>query len=98
MVDHRCFTCDLDNPLYIVTYSGKVWTRKSKERFVGPLCFAQGVIAVGALTCPALQLAKNDGMLNPVALRVSGRFSSPVPLTKILGASSRFNGRKMGTS
>lgn len=88
MADHRCFACDLDNPLNIVTYSGREWTFKFKERFVGPLTFAHGGIAVGALTCPALQSAKNDGMLNPLALRVSGRFYSPVPLNKILDASS----------
>lgn len=88
MNKHRCFACDLDNPLCIVTSRGEDWTFKFKKRFVGPLSYAHGGIAIGALTCPALQLAKRDGMLNPVALRVTGRFYSPVPLTKTLNASA----------
>jgi hypothetical protein len=82
MTKHRCYACDDKNPERIVTNSDDGWVFNFIERFVGPPNRAHGGIAVGALTCPALQLAEHDGMLDPVALHVSGRLNFPAPLTK----------------
>ncbi len=82
MTKHRCFACDDNNPERIVTNSDDGWVFNFIERFVGPPNRAHGGIAIGALTCPALQLAEDDGMLNPVALHVTGRLNLPAPLAK----------------
>ena len=82
MSKHRCFACDEDNPERIVTTADDGWIFMFSERFVGPRGRAHGGTAIGALTCPALQLAERDGMLNPVALHVTGRLNLPVPLAK----------------
>ncbi len=82
MTKHRCFACDEDNPERIVTTSDDGWIFNFIERFVGPPSRAHGGIAIGALTCPALQLAEHDGMLNPVALHVTGRLNFPAPVAK----------------
>jgi hypothetical protein len=82
MTAHRCFACDESNPERIVTNTDEGWIFEFIDRFAGPRGRAHGGIAVGALTCPALQLAERDGMLNPVALRVTGRLKLPIPLAK----------------
>ncbi len=60
------------------------WTFKFIKRFVGPVGRAHGGTAVGALTCPALQLAERDGMRHPVVLHVNGRLNLPVPVTETI--------------
>jgi len=80
MATHRCFACDDNNPERIVTRDGDHWTFQFVERFVGPRGRAHGGTAIGALTCPALQLAERDGMRHPVPLSVTGRLHFPVPL------------------
>ncbi|MHC4106290.1 MAG: hypothetical protein ACYSR9_15205 [Planctomycetota bacterium] len=82
MAGHRCFVCDEDNPERIVTYTSEDCIFEFNDRFEGPKGRAHGGIAIGALTCPALQLAERDGMRHPVALSVTGRMNLPVPLAK----------------
>ncbi len=82
MTKHQCFACDEKNPDRIVTDTDDGWTFKFIERFAGPVGRAHGGTAVGALTCPALQLAERDGMQNPVVLHVNGRLNLPVPLAE----------------
>ena len=53
---------------------------------MGPSGRVHGGIAVGLLTCPALQLAESVGMLNPVVNYLSGRLHAPVPLNTLLEA------------
>jgi len=82
MGQHRCFACDEQNPGRIVTNTDDGWTFMFIERFVGPPGRVHGGTAVGALTCPALQLAERDGMKHPVVLYVNGRLNLPVPLAE----------------
>jgi hypothetical protein len=82
MGQHRCFACDEQNPDSIVTKTEDGWTFKFIERFVGPPGRVHGGTAIGALTCPALQLAERDGMHHPVVLHVNGRLNLPVPLAE----------------
>jgi hypothetical protein len=82
MTKHQCFACDEKNPDRIVTNTDDGWTFKFIERFVGPTGRAHGGTAIGALTCPALQLAERDGMHHPVVLHVNGRLNLPVPVAK----------------
>jgi hypothetical protein len=82
MGQHRCFACDEQNPDRIVTNTDDGWTFRFIERFVGPPGRVHGGTAIGALTCPALQLAQRDGMHHPVVLHVSGRLNLPVPLAE----------------
>lgn len=82
MANHRCFACDENNPERIITTCDDGWIFNFIDRFVGPPSRAHGGIAIGALSCPALQLAEHDGMLNPVALHVTGRLNFPVPIAK----------------
>jgi hypothetical protein len=81
---HRCFACDEQNPDHIVTKTDDGWVFKFIERFAGPPNRVHGGTAIGALTCPALQLAQRDGMHHPVVLHVSGRLNLPVPLAEPL--------------
>jgi len=81
---HRCFACEENNPDRIVNISGDGWTLQFVERFAAVPGRAQGGIAIGALTCPALRLAGQQGMLHPVPLQVTGRLIRPVPLGKPL--------------
>jgi hypothetical protein len=89
MGDHQCFACDEDNPLRIVKSNGENWTFDFVERLVGPRGRAHGGTAVGALTCPALQLAQEDDMEHPVALHVTGRLNLPVPLAEPIGVTAQ---------
>ena len=82
MDQHRCFACDEKNPDRIVTKTDDGWTFMFNERFVGPPGRVHGGTAIGAITCPALQLAERDGMHHSVALHVNGRLNLPVPLAK----------------
>ena len=82
MTKHQCFACDEKNPERIVTNTDDGWTFKFIERFAGPVGRAHGGTAVGALTCPALQLAERDGMRHPVVLHVNGRLNLPVALAE----------------
>ena len=82
MSEHKCFSCDEANPLRIVTRADEGWTFRFVDRFVGPRGRAHGGTAVGAMTCPALQLAEQQGMKDPVTLNVRGRLSFPVPLAE----------------
>jgi hypothetical protein len=86
MAAHRCFVCDEDNPERIVTYTSEDCIFEFNDRFEGPKGRAHGGIAIGALTCPALQLAARDGMRHPAALSVTGRLNLPVPLAKPIRA------------
>ena len=86
MAAHRCFLCDEDNPDRIVTHTGEDSIFEFNNRFEGPKGRTHGGIAIGALTCPALQLAEGDGMRHPVALSVTGRMNLPVPLAKPIRA------------
>lgn len=79
-MDHQCFVCDAANADRIIWGSSAVFG----DRFVGPPARAHGGLAVGTLTCPALQLAVANGMKNPVVEFVSGRLHAPVPLGKSL--------------
>jgi hypothetical protein len=54
---HSCFACNPSNPERIVTPSRQGWDFEFVERFVGPVGRVHGRISIGALTCPALQLA-----------------------------------------
>ena len=82
MDQHKCFACDEQNPDRIVTKTDDGWTFKFIERFVGPPGRVHGGTAIGAITCPALQLAERDGMHHPVVLHVNGRLNLPVPLAE----------------
>ncbi len=82
MGQHRCFACDEQNPDRIVTKTDDGWVFKFIERFAGPPNRVHGGTAIGALTCPALQLAQRDGMHHPVVFHVSGRLNLPVPLAE----------------
>jgi len=82
MIKHQCFACDEKNPDRIVTNTDDGWIFNFIERFVGPPGRAHGGTAMGALTCPALQLAERDGMHHPVVLHVNGRINLPVPVVK----------------
>jgi hypothetical protein len=84
---HRCFACDEGNPDRIVSAAGDGWTLQFVERFAAVPGRVQGGTAIGALTCPALQLAAQMGMLRPVPLQVTGRLIRPVPLGKPLRCS-----------
>ncbi len=84
MGKHQCFACDQSNPDRIVTGKGDGWILRFGERFVGPPGRAHGGTAIGALTCPILQVAEQKGMLNPVVLHISGRLNRPVPPAKPL--------------
>jgi hypothetical protein len=92
MPDHKCFACAKDNPERIVTKTDNGWTFNFVERFTGPTERAHGGIAIGALTCPALQMAKWDGMQNPEVMQVSGRLNSAIPLAKPIRASAQREG------
>ncbi len=76
---HRCFACEESNSDRIVNISGDGWILQFVERFAAVPGRAQGGIAIGALTCPALQLAAGKGMVHPVPLQVTGRLIRPVP-------------------
>ena len=82
MGQHRCFACNEQNPERIVTNTDDGWTFMFIDRFVGPPGRVHGGTAIGALTCPALQLAEHDGMQHPVVLRVNGRLNLPVPMAE----------------
>src|SRR5210317_973473 len=82
MDQHKCFACDEQNPDRIVTKTDDGWTFKFIERFVGPPGRVHGGTAIGAITCPAIQLAERDGMHHPVVLHVNGRLNLPVPLAE----------------
>jgi hypothetical protein len=87
MEAHRCFACDEYNPDRIVSAGGDSWTLQFVERFAAVPGRAQGGIAIGTLTCPALQVAGREGMLHPVPLYVTGRLIRPVPLGTLLRCS-----------
>ncbi len=84
---HRCFACDEGNPDRIVSAAGHGWTLQFVERFAAVPGRVHGGTAIGALTCPALQLAGQKGMLHPAPLQVTGRLIRPVPLGKPLRCS-----------
>jgi hypothetical protein len=77
---HRCFACNESNPDRIVNAAGDGWTLQFAERFAAVPGRVQGGIAIGALTCPALQVAGREGMLHPVPLQVTGRLNRPISL------------------
>jgi hypothetical protein len=82
MREHSCYACSENNLDRIVTSSGDGWSIEFTDRFVGPPGRAHGGIAIGALTCPALQTAEREGMRNPVVTQVFGRINIPPPLSK----------------
>jgi len=82
---HQCFLCSPSRAERIVNGSTVVFG----ERFVGPPGRAHGGIAIGALTCPALQHATDAGFEHPTVDYVSGRLRAPVPLAKPLTAELR---------
>lgn len=86
MATHQCFACDGDNPDSIVAKTDEDFIFKFNDRFEGPTGRTHGGIAIGALTCPALQLAELDGMRYPVAISVKGRMNLPLPLVKPIRA------------
>src|SRR4030042_3750325 len=84
---HRCFACEKSNSDRIVNISGDGWTLQFVERFAAVPGRVQGGTAIGALTCPALQLAGQKGMLHPVPRHASGILLPPCPLGKPLSCS-----------
>ena len=87
MKAHRCFACEESNPNRIVSNAGNGWTLHFVERFAAVPGRAHGGTAIGALICPALQVAGQKGTLHPVPLQVTGRLIRPVPLGKPLRCS-----------
>lgn len=86
MAGHRCYSCDPANADRIVTAADGEWRLRFPERFVGPPGTVNGGMAIGALACPALDAAARAGVAHPVAIRVGGRLSAPVPLAAPLRA------------
>jgi hypothetical protein len=84
---HSCFACEENNPDRIVSAAGDGWTLQFVERFAAVPGRAHGGTAIGALICPALQVASQKRMLHPVSLQVTGRLIRPVPLGKPLRCS-----------
>ena len=80
MAIHECFACHSNNQEQIVTKIERGWVFNFAERYTGPSGRAHGGIAIGSLTCPALQMATNEGMSHPEVLHVHGRLNLPVPL------------------
>ena len=86
MAEHRCYTCDPANVDRIVTAADGEWRLRFPERFTslgGPV---NGGIAIGTLACLALDTATHDGATRPVATRITGRLTAPVPGVKPLHA------------
>lgn len=86
MTDHRCYACDEANAERIVTAGDGQWELRFPERFTGPPGMVNGGMAIGTLACPALDAAARAGVAHPVAARITGRLSAPVPLAKQLHA------------
>jgi hypothetical protein len=85
---HQCYLCSPENHERIVT--GTIV--EFGERFTGPPARVHGGIAVGALTCPALQFAEQRGLDHPIVKYVSGRLRTPVPLASPLQTRVSGNG------
>ena len=86
MAEHRCYSCDPANVDRIVTAADGEWRLRFPERFTslgGPV---NGGIAIGTLACLALDTATHDGATRPVATRITGRLTAPVPGLKPLHA------------
>jgi hypothetical protein len=89
MIKPKCYACDEKNPNRIVTKIDDDRTFKFNERFSGPIGRAHGGVAIGALTCPALQAAERDGMKHPVVLHVNGRLNLTVPLAESVDVNAK---------
>jgi hypothetical protein len=86
MTDHRCYACDETNAERIVTAGDDQWELRFAERFTSLRGPVNGGIAIGTLACLALDSATHDGATRPVATRVTGRLTAPVPGAKPLRA------------
>jgi acyl-coenzyme A thioesterase PaaI-like protein len=86
VAEHRCYACEPANADRIVTAVDGGWRLRFPDRFAGPPGTVNGGMAIGTLACPALDAAARAGVAHPVATRVSGRLTAPVPLAASLRA------------
>lgn len=86
MTDHRCYVCDEANADRIVTAGDDQWELRFPERFTSPPGFVNGGMALGTLACLARDAATRDGATRPLATRITGRLTAPVPGAKPLHA------------
>jgi hypothetical protein len=91
---HTCFACDASNPERIVVGGENGWRCEFVDRFVGPVGRVHGGIAVGMLTCPAMQIAERNGVQQPLATYVSGRILNPIPLMTSLQINVQASGSR----
>ncbi len=87
-----CYACDRANPDRIFTRCHDACTARFPEHFVGPPRSVNGGVAVGALACPALELARGDGVENALAARMTGRLRRPVPVAADLHTAAAHDG------
>ncbi len=86
MTEHRCYACDEANAERIVTAGDDQWELRFPQRFTSSSGFVNGGIAIGTLACLALYAATHEGATRPVATRITGRLTAPVPGAKPLHA------------
>jgi len=81
-----CYCCDPANPDRIAVHDAAGTAMRLPARFEGPPGNVNGGMAVGALGCPALQVASRDGAEHAAITRITARLHRGIPHSRELRA------------